>query len=189
MTFISTQSINGEVHVVGTATNQGNCLEKLSKIFGKNEKCTSAIAPYSFGCVHQPDWFLKSDNILAFENFYYVSSAIGVSPSDKDATFPMKFPLVTTPKQYLAAASLVCGSDWNNVQNTYPKDGQEKNNNVKWCFSASYAVGFLTKGLSLDTDKPITIQKEVDGSEIEWALGAAYKEAADLLKRTNLRPE
>ena len=37
------------------------------------------------------------------------------------------------------------------------------------------------------SDKVVTVQKDVDGSEIEWALGAAYKEAADFLKRTNLR--
>ena len=40
----------------------------------------------------------------------------------------------------------------------------------------------------MSENKAITIQQEVDGSEIEWALGAGYKEIADFLKvKTNLR--
>jgi hypothetical protein len=31
------------------------------------------------------------------------------------------------------------------------------------------------------------VQQRVDGTEIEWALGAAYKEALDLMKLNNLR--
>jgi hypothetical protein len=42
-------------------------------------------------------------------------------------------------------------------------------------------------GLQIDKLKTITIQKDVGESEIEWALGAAYKEGADFLKRKNLR--
>ena len=46
---------------------------------------------------------------------------------------------------------------------------------------------FLLRGMSLEPTRSITVTKEVDGSEVEWALGAAYKEAAELLKRSNLR--
>jgi len=42
----------------------------------------------------------------------------------------------------------------------------------------SYAYAFLVDGLKLKRDKLITVQREVDESEIEWALGAAYKEIA-----------
>ena len=41
---------------------------------------------------------------------------------------------------------------------------------------------FLQIGLGLNENKAITIQQEVEGSEIEWALGAGYKEIADFLK-------
>lgn len=35
----------------------------------------------------------------------------------------------------------------------------------------------------------MALSEQVDGSEIEWALGAAYKEAADFLTlKSNLRP-
>ena len=40
----------------------------------------------------------------------------------------------------------------------------------------------LQLGLGLNEKKAITIQQEVEGSEIEWALGAGYKEIADFLK-------
>ena len=56
-----------------------------------------------------------------------------------------------------------------------PKDKQGKDSNLRWCFSASYAASFLIDGIKLADSKAITVQKEVGDSEIEWALGAAYK--------------
>ena len=61
--------------------------------------------------------------------------------------------------------------------------------NEKLCYGASYAYSFLVQGLGLSEDKSVTIQKFVDKSEIEWALGAAFKEIADLIRRNNLRSQ
>ena len=77
---------------------------------------------------------------------------------------------------------------WSAFSSKFPKDSSPKDQNQRWCFSASYVSSFLTNGIGLSDDKVVTIQKEVSGSEIEWALGAAYKEAADFLKKTGLRP-
>lgn len=158
------------------------------------ESLCSNPGPYSFGCVHQPSFVAASENILAFENFFYMASALGVKPvhgsnhSHGAATTATTFPLLTTPSSIRKSSDEFCSSDWNSIQANYPKDGQPKDVNEKTCFLSAFAYSFLVDGIKIPAHKPITIQKEVDGSEIEWALGAAYKETADFLKRTNLRP-
>jgi hypothetical protein len=157
--------------------------------------------PHSFNCVHQPDFVLQSSNILAFENFFYVASALGVQPlgsgssssiASNDSTSSSSqvavFPLQTTPLRLYESSKHFCSLDWSTIQQHYPRDAQPKDVNLKACFLGAYAYSFLVDGLKLPVHKPITIQKEVQGSEIEWALGAAYKEAAGFLKRSNLRP-
>ena len=56
----------------------------------------------------------------------------------------------------------------------YPKDDQDKSNNNRWCFLLSYAAAFLLDGLKLPADKPLTVQQDVNGADIEWAIGAVY---------------
>lgn len=86
------------------------------------------------------------------------------------------FPLLTNTKNILRAASEVCQMEWSDAQSVYPKDSQPKDTTLKLCFSSSYAAAFLRSGLGLPMDKTVTIQKEVDGSEIEWALGNHHVE-------------
>ena len=148
-------------------------------------------APHSFGCVHQPDFVTASSNFLVFENFYYMSSAIAVKPitsNSSSTSATTSFPLRTTASHILEAANQVCTVDTTALNTYYPVDKQSKDVSLKMCFLGSYSYAFLVDGLRVPKDKVLTIQKEVGQSEIEWALGAAYKEAADLLKRTNLRP-
>ncbi|RYG59653.1 hypothetical protein EON64_20015 [archaeon] len=138
----------------------------------------------------------QAPRILAFENFFYVASALGVQGEGPEggagrgnsSSRATVFPLVTTPQKFLEASEKFCNSDWKDVTVHYPLDSQEKDVNKKACFLGVYAYGFLVEGLRIPSSKRITIQKDVAGSEIEWALGAAYKEAAGFLKRTNLRP-
>jgi apyrase len=144
--------------------------------------------PHSFGCVHQPDFVTQSPNFLAFENFFYMSSAIGVKSVVPTNSSAVAFPLRTTPAHIAEATNRYCAQDFSAVQAAYPVDGQAKEVNLKMCFLGSYAYSFLVDGLRVSPDKVITVQKAVGDSEIEWALGAAYKEAADMLKRTHLRP-
>jgi Golgi nucleoside diphosphatase len=153
----------------------------------------SNLGPYSFGCVFQPSFVANSENILAFENYFYMSSALGVKPlhhgeHNINSSTATTFPLTTTPALIRKASDEYCSMDWNAIQANFPKDAQPKDVNDKNCFLSAFAYSFLVDGLKVPSHKAITIQKEVDGSEIEWALGAAYKETAEFLKRTNLRP-
>lgn len=168
--------------VVG-ASKSGECPKNVAQLFKSNKGSCPSAGPHSFDCIYQPDFVTSSENILVFENFYYVTSALGLKSSDR-ASFLLK----TTPAEISNKAREICETEYSKVNADYPKDSQPKDVNLKLCFSATYASSFLTKGLGLKDDKLVTVQKEVEGNEIEWALGAAFKEAADFLKRTNLRP-
>ena len=178
-----------ESTVIGSAKKDvGLCANNVAQLFkSKKDKCPTA-GPHSFDCTYQPDFITSSENILVFENFYYVTSALGLKSSSTRTTTKEPFPLLTTPSDISQNANQICRTEFQEVNEIYPKDSQPKDVNLKLCFSATYASSFLTKGIGLKDDKVVTIQKEVDGNEIEWALGAAFKEAADFLKRTNLRP-
>lgn len=173
-----------------------NWLKRSMDVSNSGSGCDAKHpAPYAFNCIHQPDFVKNSENFLLFENFYYVSSAIGVksieeSNSGTSQVFDKAptFPLQTTPKNILEATYKVCTTEWKKMNSDYPLDSQGKDNNIKLCFGGSLAYSFLVYGLKIPTKKVVTIQKEVGSNEIEWALGAAYKEAADFLKRSNLRP-
>lgn len=159
---------------------------------GKNKHSNT---PHSFGCVHQPSFVVDSLNFLVFENFFYSSSAANVLPANhatgelsSTAQAKQIFPLVTSPLELKEAAEEVCSHTYQELQAKYPRDGQPKDVATKLCFSLSYSAAFLLDGLHLPADKHITVQKEVDSDEIEWALGAAYKEASDFLKISYLKP-
>lgn len=183
------EGVDSPLKVLGQSDNAGTCLKTLTSLIPKNDKCDGGDYPRSFDCVFQPKFVSSSQNFLVFENFYYVASGIGVLPANHspDAQPTGTFPLKTTPGELEEAANAVCGVEWSQLQSDYPKDKQPKDVNVKWCFAASYVTAFLTEGLGVDKNKILTVQKDVGSSEIEWALGAAYKEVADFLKRKNLR--
>lgn len=207
----------GMVHVHNAHGLIGQCASNLAALFSISKPTTtpeaepacSVALPQTFNCVHQPAFVAESANILAFENFFYMSSALSVPPlltslsahsSHKHASSGSNsnnasvvvqattFPLETTPQMIRKTSDHYCGLPWSSVEEQYPKDAQPKEVNDKMCFISGFSYAFLVDGLKIPADKAITIQKEVDGSEIEWALGAAYKEAAGFLKRTNLRP-
>lgn len=179
---------------VGASTDGAKCSTEVSAaLFSQadsqdNAKCSSGRPP--FKCVQIPDFVRNAENMMTFENFFYTASGIGVATTtNPDGTgTKQEFPLQTTPQSFAKAAAQVCQVSWEGVETKYPVDGQDKDKNIKWCFAASYMAEFLLQGMSLEPSKPITITKEVAGSEVEWALGAAYKEAAELLRRSNFRP-
>lgn len=215
----------GATASASAATMLGQCAASLTALFTPSTTTTTATAgsdspacsltlPQSFNCVHQPAFVAQSPNILAFENFFYMSSALAVPPAAASAAAsrsghhhhaaappvahgngstavvvqPTTFPLETTASLIRKTSDHYCALPWAAVDTAYPKDAQPKDVNGKMCFLSAFAYAFLVDGLKIPAEKTITIQKEVDGSEIEWALGAAYKEAAGFLKRTNLRP-
>jgi len=175
------------VEVRGSAGSD-TCFKLASEtLFPKNDKTCVSPEPRSFGCVFQPDFVKSSQNFLVFENFFYVASGVGLRAAGHTSDAAVAagkldhntFPLKTTPQEYLDSSVEVCSPNWATLDTQFPKDSQPKEFNVKMCFAASYAAAFLIDGLGIPKDKVITVQREVAGSEIEWALGAAYKEALD----------
>lgn len=154
----------------------------FSKRFGiLDNKCKRNSSTVSFDCVHQPTFVRKSKNILVFENFFYTASAVGTKPADHDTnpSAPIGFPLNTSPKEFLDSAAQVCPVRWEDMNTLFPK---EVNQNARWCFSTTYAYLFLTHGIGLDENQAITVQQSIGSADVEWALGATFKELSDELK-------
>ena len=174
---------------LGMSKDGRQCAKELQTALFTMDRSKCSISKPPFGCVEIPEFVRKAENMMTFENFYYTASGIGVTAENNpDGTGKkQEFPLKTTPESFAKAADRVCQVSWDGLAEKYPADGQDKDKNIKWCFAGSYMAEFLLRGMSLEPTRSIIVTKEVDGSEVEWALGAAYKEAAELLKRSNLR--
>jgi Golgi nucleoside diphosphatase len=187
---------DGDFYVVGGGdSSDKSCHEHLeSALFAKRHgmlaDCKEEPNFVSFDCVHQPPYVRKSKNILIFENFFYAASGLAVNPkghNEEEIATSATFPLHTSPKEYLDSARDVCGMSWDRVEHGLPKDAQPREQNTKWCFSATYSYLFLTHGMGLHDDQSVLVQQTVGRSDIEWAIGAAYKEISDVLGPTYLR--
>ena len=154
--------------VAGVATDGGACFSAAHALFSRTAHCEHDAC--SFGGVYQPARLARTP-MLAFENVHYVTSALGIDARN------------ASPRAFRAAADGVCAETWDGLNAAFPRDAQGKDNNVKWCFGASYLAAFLGEGLGLAADHPVRVQQFVGGFEIEWALGAAIKEASDLANR------
>jgi Golgi nucleoside diphosphatase len=148
---------------------------------GSDNKCKRDSATVSFDCIHQPSFVRKSDNIFVFENFFYTASAVGTMPANHESNPDAKaeFPLHTSPKEFLDSAAQVCPIQWGEMNTRFPKDASQ---NSRWCFSTTYAYLFLTHGIGLDDNHAITVQQSIGNADVEWALGATYKELSDELE-------
>lgn len=187
---------DGDFYVVGSGdgTDQ-SCHENLEaalfpKRHGVHADCKEEPNFVSFDCVHQPPYVRKSKNILIFENFFYAASGLAVNPkghNEEEPALSATFPLHTSPKEYLDSSREVCGMSWDRVEKRLPKDAQPREQNTKWCFSSTYSYLFLTHGMGLRDDQSVLVQQRVGHSDIEWALGAAYKEISDVLSPNHLR--
>lgn len=179
----------GDFAVVGSATHADSCMKVISQILIDEQKAKScphtAKSPFTLGCVHQPEFVRQSKNILVFENFFYAASGAGVRPAGHDESEQSTgiFPLVTSPKEFYDSAQEICSPSSTDLMKIAPKDFQPKDVSTKLCFSLAYASAFVTKGLGISLHKEIMVQKEIDGTDIEWALGAAYIEAAAFMKK------
>ena len=109
-----------------------------------------------------------------------MASAVGTLPAghDETATKGGSFPLLTSPEEFLHSATEVCPVPWEKMNTQFPK---EASHNARWCFSTMYAYLFLTHGIGLRDGQEITVQQSVGSADVEWALGATYKELSDEL--------
>jgi Golgi nucleoside diphosphatase len=182
------EGASGNFDVVGSATNADSCMKVVTTVLIDEQKGTSCShtskAPFTLGCVHQPDFVRNSRNILVFENFFYAASGAGTLPAGHDEQEQSTgiFPLVTSAKEFYDSANEICSPKYDDLFKISPKDNQPKDVNTKLCFTLSYSAAFLVKGLGIHLDKELMVQKEIDGNDIEWALGAAYVEAIEFTK-------
>ena len=174
---------DGNFNVIGSATSADSCMKVVAQVLidpKKGKSCPpKAKSPFTMDCVHQPEFVKKSKNVLVFENFFYAASGAGTLPAGHDESEVSTgiFPLKTSPKEFHDSAGEICSSTWQAAQEIAPKDNQPKETAKKLCFQLAYSSAFLTFGLGFDEHKEIMVQKEIDGTDIEWALGAAYTEA------------
>lgn len=177
---VSTHRIEG----VGNADTCHTSVEKamFSRRHGGSDlKCKKNSTAVSFDCIHQPSFVRHSPNILVFENFFYMANAVGTLPADHETNPSAKsgsFPLLTSPKEFLDSAMEVCPVPWEKMSTRFPKEASQ---NARWCFSTTYAYLFLTHGIGLEDAQAITVQQSVGSADVEWALGATYKELSDEL--------
>lgn len=180
---------NGDFDVVGSAETGHSCMKVITEILidaQKGKSCPhTSKAPFTLGCVHQPDFVKHSRNILVFENFFYTASGAGTLPAGHAETEEATgiFPLVTSPKEFFDSALEVCSPTSSELLKFAPKDWQPKEVSTKLCFSTAYASAFISKALGISLHKEILVQKEIDDVDIEWALGAAYIEAIEFTKK------
>jgi Golgi nucleoside diphosphatase len=173
-------------HQIVGAGSEDNCHQAVeaamfSKRHGGHDlKCKKNSTTVSFDCIHQPSFVRKSENILVFENFFYTAYAVGTMPANHETNPAARsgFPLHTSPKEFLDSAAEVCPLPWGEMSARYPK---EVSQNTRWCFSATYAYLFLTHGIGLENHQAITVQQSIGSADVEWALGATYKELSDEL--------
>ena len=87
----------GRISVVGSAEKK-ECMSTLSSLFDSKTSSSSSascedendnsvkLIPLTFDCVHQPAFVTDSENFLVFENFYYLSSALGMDKATTTKT-------------------------------------------------------------------------------------------------------
>lgn len=149
------------------SSDAAKCADLVTKaLFPRsNDKC-----PYD-NCSNIQNAFqppnLDKTTLLVFENFFYTYKMLGGD--------------FETPQGFDDRAPDVCNKSWDDLtQSEYPKDGSQKSDLNKLCFSAVYLPQFLQKGLKLPADESLKIQQGVGDFDIDWSLGAAIREANHL---------
>ncbi|KAJ1450028.1 nucleoside phosphatase GDA1/CD39 [Pelagophyceae sp. CCMP2097] len=154
------------VDVKGGASGKDCAAAVESHVFADKLAAKCNVVPCSFNGVFQPAYVTASP-LLIFENFFYTAKMLGIAA---DGT--------ATPNDFFKAGDEVCGLEWLALAEAFPKDGSDKAELSKLCFSAQYLGLFLTKGLGVGADTKIRVQQAVGDHGIDWSLGAALLEAA-----------
>jgi Golgi nucleoside diphosphatase len=168
----SIQAANGQATTISGTGDYEACKNLIDKTLftpedSKVEECKKTASHCLWNGIASPV-LTQVQKLWAFETFFYVMSGIGeMSPDEGAKEFKVK--------DYERVAKNICGKDFPDVDANYPKDTQPKSYNKVWCFSATYAHRFLTKGLELEDDKSVMIGNSVENVSIDWALGAVLQ--------------
>lgn len=137
------------------------CRERAKLILDK--KATCAKPPCSFGGVHMPD-MKAAGSMIVFENFYHTAKNAGIAGMDKGVS----------PDKFSEYGRRFCGTPWKDLHSDaspFPALKGDSQAYAKTCFSLAYLSAFLQHGLNLQAGDPIPVLGNVDGADIEWALG------------------
>ncbi|KAJ8602570.1 hypothetical protein CTAYLR_008763 [Chrysophaeum taylorii] len=140
--------------VLPGAGSYDECKAWVSRLFNNTERCDysdcSNLIPSGTFQPHN----LAATALLGFENIYYTAASLNLPLPD------------IRVRDFETGARNVC-------DNTFlVADGP------KLCFAATYIHLFLHEGLKLPEDKVLKVQQQVEGHDLDWALGAAIYEAA-----------
>ena len=153
------------VDVRGVSKGHDECKRAVEHaLFWRRDACE--FSSCSFNNVYQPH-DLASGRLLVFENFYYTAKMLGTPTPD------------AAPKDFAAGAKEACELDWASLADSnMPKDGSDKAELNKLCFSATYLDLFLERGVGVPSSANVKVMQQVGDHGIDWSLGAAIKEAS-----------
>ena len=137
------------------------CRERAMSILDK--KATCAKPPCSFGGVHMPD-MKAAGSMIVFENFYHTSKNAGIAGMEKGVS----------PDNFAEYGRKFCSTSWKDLhsdESPFPALKGDSQGYAKTCFSLAYLSAFLQHGLNLQAADPIPVLGNVEGADIEWALG------------------
>jgi len=159
-------SIDGESHtLVGTGDFE-LCGEYERIIMNTNATCN--VTPCSIDGVYQSP--VKGD-FYAMSGFYYTASFFGFA-NETEKSKPVEF------KDYGVE---YCQKSWDDVVVEHP-DVKPKLLRL-YCFTSSYIYNVLTSGFHFDENETsIYFTASVNGTTLNWALGALIAEASLLPK-------
>ncbi len=157
----NTDSKNG-----GSGGTPAQCRGLAEKILRKDAAC--ALAPCSFGGVHQPslEQTFAHEDVYAFSYFY-------------DRLAPLGMPASFTLRELHDVTARVCAGDtaagaWRAAWGGVAGALAELRGRPEYCLDLSYMLALLRTGYELPLERELRIAKRIKGNELGWCLGARY---------------
>ena len=148
-------------------SNATACAKSAAALFSDARPCMHADGTRcGFLGEYQPS-SSSAGELYAFSNFAYTWEFIG-APATAD---------IATVR---ARASTICSYNMSELveYNSGLPEPQEFEYLSGYCFSAMYALELLSTGYGFpETDTPITVVEDVNGTEVSWALGSIIYQA------------
>jgi Golgi nucleoside diphosphatase len=146
-----------------------DCLVSVASLFDKTYDCyhgDGKINRCSFNGIYQPP--LENKTFIAMSAFVYTWDFLGLRTSSETDDL----------KSLIKRAQHVCKMPYEEQLKWYDDLLREvvvdrRTNNVhQQCFNAAYAYHLLTTGFGLPVNNtPIEIHGDIDGTQVQWALG------------------
>lgn len=158
------------------------CRELIKMAVLESESCTDP--PCFFNGVHKP--VAPCGQFLGISLYYYAMDAVRKVAKKflqfrSDAPDSVKQFLSEWPRPSVAAmvgtVDVFCDTKWSEVNKKWKHD--ETPDAEAWsgrCFETNYIVSLISSGFAIENDRGVTFMRDIDGTEVEWTLGAFLKE-------------